>query len=119
MTLMTLSLPVALLLIFVAIVGLGTSGTQILIYGFTAGYYPAPMRGAGVAWCAGFGRLGGVAGPLLGGFLLAAGLAVNVIFLVLAGIGLVGALITLLVQRSNRPMDIHSTPIEPTTATAP
>jgi len=119
MTLMTLSLPVALLLIFVAIVGLGTSGTQILIYGFTAGYYPTPMRGAGVAWCAGFGRLGGVAGPLLGGFLLAAGLAVNVIFLVLAGIGLVGALITLLVQRSNRPMDIHSTPIEPTTATAP
>jgi len=119
MTLMTLSLPVALLLIFVAIVGLGTSGTQILIYGFTAGYYPTPMRGAGVAWCAGFGRLGGVAGPLLGGFLLAAGLAVNVIFLVLAGIGLVGALITLLVQRSNRPIDIHSTPIEPTTATAP
>jgi AAHS family benzoate transporter-like MFS transporter len=119
MTLMTLSLPVALLLIFVAIVGLGTSGTQILIYGFTAGYYPTPMRGAGVAWCAGFGRLGGVAGPLLGGFLLAAGLAVNVIFLVLAGIGLVGALITLLVQRSNRPMDIHSTPIEPTAATAP
>ena len=118
MFLMTLSVPVALLLVFVAIVGLGTSGTQILIYGFSAGYYPTPMRGAGVAWCAGFGRLGGVAGPLLGGFLLAAGLAVSTIFLVLAGIGLVGALITLLVQRSNRPLEIHSTPIEPATAAA-
>jgi AAHS family benzoate transporter-like MFS transporter len=116
MLLMTLSLPLALLLIFVSIVGLGTSGTQILIYGFTAGYYPTPMRGAGVAWCAGFGRLGGVAGPLLGGFLLAAGLAVNTIFFVLAGIGIVGALITLLVQRPNRPMEIHSTPIEPSAA---
>ncbi|HEY5878445.1 MAG TPA: aromatic acid/H+ symport family MFS transporter [Nakamurella sp.] len=118
MLLMTFSLPVALLLLFVGIVGLGTSGTQILIYGFTAGYYPTPMRGAGVAWCAGFGRLGGVAGPLLGGFLLAAGLAVNSIFFVLAGIGLVGALITLLVQRPNRPMEIHSTPIEPSTTAA-
>ncbi|WP_395727273.1 MFS transporter [Nakamurella sp.] len=116
MLLMTLSLPLALLLIFVSIVGLGTSGTQILIYGFTAGYYPTPMRGAGVAWCAGFGRLGGVAGPLLGGFLLAAGLAVSTIFFVLAGIGMVGALITLLVQRPNRPMEIHSTPIEPSAA---
>jgi len=116
MLLMTLSVPVGILLVFVAIVGLGTSGTQILIYGFTAGYYPTPMRGAGVAWCAGFGRLGGVAGPLLGGFLLAAGLAVNTIFIVLAAIGLVGAVITLLVQRSNRPMEIHSTPIEPSVA---
>ncbi len=113
MLLMTLSLPVGLLLLFVGIVGLGTSGTQILIYGFVAGYYPTPMRGAGVAWCAGFGRLGGVAGPLLGGFLLAAGLAVNTIFMVLAAIGLAGAVITLLVQRSNRAIDIHSTPIEP------
>ena len=68
--LLTLSLPLALLLIFVAVVGLGTSGTQTLIYGFVANYYPTRMRGAGVAWCAGFGRLGGVAGPLLGGFLL-------------------------------------------------
>ena len=73
--LLTLSLPLALLLIFVAIVGLGTSGTQTLIYGFVANYYPTKVRGAGVAWCAGFGRLGGVGGPLLGGFLIAAGLA--------------------------------------------
>ena len=38
--LLTVSLPLALLLIFVAIVGLGTSGTQTLIYGFVANYYP-------------------------------------------------------------------------------
>ena len=67
---LTLSLPLGVLLAFVAIVGLGTSGTQTLIYGFVANYYRTNIRGAGVAWCAGFGRLGGVGGPLLGGFLI-------------------------------------------------
>ena len=68
--LLTLSLPLAALLAIVAIVGLGTSGTQTLIYGFVANYYRTNVRGAGVAWCAGFGRLGGVGGPLLGGLLI-------------------------------------------------
>lgn len=118
-TLLTFSLPLALLLAFIAIVGLGTSGTQTLIYGFVANYYPTRMRGAGVAWCAGFGRLGGVGGPLLGGFLLAAGLAVNSIFYVLAAIALLGVVLTLLVPNANRPKDIHSTPIEPTVPSGP
>ena len=86
-----------MLLAIVAIVGLGTSGTQTLIYGFVANYYRTNVRGAGVAWCAGFGRLGGVGGPLLGGFLVGAGLALNSIFYVLAGVGVLGSLLTLLV----------------------
>lgn len=114
--LLTISLPLGILLLFIAIVGLGTSGTQTLIYGFVANYYPTRMRGAGVAWCAGFGRLGGVGGPLLGGLLIAAGLELNVIFFVLAGIAIVGLLLCLLVPSANRPLDIHSTPIEPTVA---
>ena len=113
-SLLTFSLPLAILLLFIAIVGLGTSGTQTLIYGFVANYYPTRMRGAGVAWCAGFGRLGGVAGPLLGGFLIAAGLELNVIFYVLAAIAIVGLVLCLLVPSAHRRLDIHSTPIEPT-----
>jgi AAHS family benzoate transporter-like MFS transporter len=113
-SLITLSLPLALLLLFIAIVGLGTSGTQTLIYGFVANYYPTRMRGAGVAWCAGFGRLGGVAGPLLGGILIAAGLELNVIFFVLAAVAVLGLLLCLLVPSARGPRDIHSTPIEPT-----
>lgn len=38
--LLTLGFPLAALLLIVAIVGLGTSGTQTLIYGFVANYYP-------------------------------------------------------------------------------
>jgi MFS transporter, AAHS family, benzoate transport protein len=113
-SLLTLSLPLGLLLLFVAITGLGTSGTQTLIYGFVANYYRVNVRGAGVAWCAGFGRLGGVGGPLLGGFLISAGLALNSIFYVLAGLGVVGLVITLLVPVARRPHDVTTTKIEPT-----
>ena len=70
-----------------------------------------------VAWCAGFGRLGGVGGPLLGGFLVAAGLALNSIFYVLAGVALLGTILTLLVP-TRRSHDLHSTPIEPSVAAA-
>lgn len=95
--LLTLGFPLAALLAIVAIVGLGTSGTQTLIYGFVANYYRTNVRAAGVAWCAGFGRLGGIAGPMLGSLLISAGIQLDSIFYVLAGIGLFGVLLTLLV----------------------
>jgi len=112
--LLTLSLPIGLLLAFVAIVGLGTSGTQTLIYGFVANYFRTNVRGAAVAWCAGFGRLGGVGGPLLGGLLVAAGLALNSIFFILAGVALLGVILTLLVP-TRHTHDLTATTIEPTT----
>ena len=116
--LLTLSAPLGILLIIVAIAGLGTSGTQTLIYGFVANYYRTNVRGAGVAWCAGFGRLGGVGGPLLGGFLISAGLALNSIFYFLAGLGLLGLVLDLLVPVAHRPRELRSTIIEPTPAVA-
>jgi AAHS family benzoate transporter-like MFS transporter len=97
MGLLTLGFPLAGLLVIVAVVGLGTSGTQTMIYGFVANYYPTRVRGAGVAWCAGFGRLGGIGGPLLGSALIGAGLALDSIFYVLAALGVAGAALTLLV----------------------
>jgi MFS transporter, AAHS family, benzoate transport protein len=110
--LLTLSIPLAVLLLFVAIVGLGTSGTQTLLFGFVANYFRTNVRGAAVAWCAGFGRLGGVGGPLLGGLLVAAGLALNSIFYILAGIALLGVVLTLLVP-TRHTLELHTTRIEP------
>jgi AAHS family benzoate transporter-like MFS transporter len=78
-------------------VGLGTSGTQTLIYGFVANYYRTNVRAAGVAWCAGFGRIGGIGGPMLGSLLIGADLQLNYIFYILAGLGLLGVALTLLV----------------------
>ena len=53
---LTFTLPLPVLLLFVAIAGLGTIGTQVLIYGFVSNYYETSSRTAGVAWAAGFGR---------------------------------------------------------------
>jgi AAHS family benzoate transporter-like MFS transporter len=100
--LLTLDLPLAVRLAAIAVVGLGTSGTQTLIYGFVANYYRTNVRGAGVAWCAGFGRLGGVGGPLLGGFLISGGFALNSIFYILAGLAVLGMILTLVVPMTRR-----------------
>jgi AAHS family benzoate transporter-like MFS transporter len=118
LVLLVVSLPLALLLLLVAIAGLGTSGTQTLIYGFVANYFRTNVRGAAVAWCAGFGRLGGIGGPLIGGLLIAAGLSTGQIFIVLAGLALFGTLLTVLVPRAKGPRDLHSTPIEPSGSVA-
>jgi MFS transporter, AAHS family, benzoate transport protein len=116
-TLLTVNLPLGLLLFFVAVAGLGTSGTQTLIYGFVANYYRTNVRGAGVAWCAGFGRLGGVGGPVIGGLLIGAGLSTSAIFWVLAGLALLGVLFTVAVPAAHRVL--RSVPIEPTPAVTP
>jgi AAHS family benzoate transporter-like MFS transporter len=110
--LLTLSFPLAILLLIVAFAGLGTSGTQTLIYGFVANYYRTNVRGAAVAWCAGFGRLGGVGGPLLGGFLIGAGMALDSIFYVLAGLCMLGLVLTLLVPVA-RGREVTTMKIEP------
>ena len=96
----TLSPPFALMILLVAAAGMGTIGTQVLVYGFVSNYYETGSRAAGVAWCAGFGRLGGILGPVIGGLLVAAGLQAETSFLVFAGVALTGALITLAVPRS-------------------
>ena len=75
--------------------GVGTSGTQTLIYGLVSNYYRTNVRGAGVAWGAGFGRLGGVGGPILGGLLAAAfATDLHMIFYIVAGIAVVGMILT-------------------------
>ena len=113
--LLTLELPLPLRLVFVAIVGLGTTGTSILIYGLVANHFPTKMRGAAVAWAAGFGRLGGISGPLVGGLVIAAGLSVSAIFYILTGLALVGVILTLLVPRAHGADPRKSTVVERST----
>jgi AAHS family benzoate transporter-like MFS transporter len=115
---LTLGFQLGVLLAIVAVVGLGTSGTQTLIYGLVANYYRTNVRGAGVAWCAGFGRLGGVGGPMLGGYLAGGGFALNTIFYVLAGLAVLGVVFTLLVPAARDHLVVRSTRIEPSSPIA-
>lgn len=104
------------LLAIVAVVGLGTSGTQTLIYGFVANYYRTNVRAAGVAWCAGFGRLGGIGGPMLGSTMIGAGFKLDSIFYVLAGLGLLGVLLPQLVPMARSQMAQRRAHAEPVPA---
>ena len=98
LVLLTLSFPLPVLLVAVAFAGVGSLGTQVLVYGFVSNFYPTPARVAGVAWCAGFGRLGGIVGPLVGGFLISAQAPSNVAFLVFAAVALIGGCVTMVVR---------------------
>ena len=99
LVLLTFNLPLPILLFAVAIAGVGTIGTQVLIYGFVANYFSTTTRSAGMAWCAGFGRLGGIFGPLIGGIILGAGFQNATAFYIFAGVALLGGLLTLAVPK--------------------
>lgn len=98
--LLTLGLPTPVLLAAVAVAGVGTIGTQVLIYGMVSNYYPTSARAAGVAWCAGFGRLGGILGPVIGGALIGAAVGGGAAFRIFALVAIIGAVVTSLVPRS-------------------
>jgi AAHS family 4-hydroxybenzoate transporter-like MFS transporter len=77
--------------------GGGFVGSQLGLNGFAAAIYPAGTRSTGVGWALGVGRLGGIAGPIVGGLLLALHLPPTQILLFACGPGLVTAtLVTLL-----------------------
>ena len=82
-------------LLFVA--GATTIGTLAVIHAFGADYYPTSIRSTGVSWCSAIGRFGAIAGPLLGGSLLALKLPPAQNFLVFAAPGAVAILAVLLV----------------------
>lgn len=115
LVLLTFGFPLPVLLAAVAIAGVGTIGTQVLVYGFVSNYYETRARAAGVAWCAGFGRLGGIVGPIIGGLLIGAGLSNNVNFYIFAGIALAGAVVTFFVPP--RPTAPNTEPEPVVTAT--
>ncbi len=74
------------------IAGATTIGTLAVIHAYASQFYPAHVRSTGVGWAAGIGRLGAIAGPMLGGSLLALELPFQENFLAFALPGVIGAL---------------------------
>ena len=102
LVLMTFSFPLPMLFCCIAVAGVGTLGTQVLVYGFQSNYFTTNARAAGVAWCASVGRLGGILGPIIGGWLAAAGIGGSTAFYIYGGVALLGALVTVLVPRQRK-----------------
>ncbi len=97
------ALPYALLLLMSFLAGATIIGSQTGANGTCGKLYPARMRTSGLGWALGIGRLGGIAAPVLGGYLLSLGLPPTRIFLSACVFALIAAAATaLLAFRGNR-----------------
>ena len=90
------SLPAPLIAIPILGAGAAMIGSQLGANAMVAALYPARIRSTGVGWALGVGRLGGIAGPAIGGSLLAFGLPPKEIFLCACGPALIAAVCTLM-----------------------
>lgn len=59
-------------------------GGQPGLNALAASYYPTDMRSTGIGWALGWGRWGGVVGPVIGGYLMARGWSTQSLFFALA-----------------------------------
>ncbi len=73
-----------LLALLILLAGIGTGGCQHGINALSGRVYPPPIRATGAGWALGAGRIGMIAGPTLGGVMLALGATGNAIFLAAA-----------------------------------
>jgi MFS transporter, AAHS family, benzoate transport protein len=95
--------PLWAIYVLVALAGVGSVGTTIIVNAYTAKYYPADRRATALGWSLAFGRLGAILGPLYGGYVIAAtasqlGFEWN--FYAFAIPALLGTLVVMLVPRS-------------------
>ena len=70
-----MQMPYTVLLTNMLIAGIGVLGGQIGLNALAGTIYPTYMRATGAGWGLGVGRIGSVAGPIIGGLLLSIGLA--------------------------------------------
>ncbi|MBI3425423.1 MAG: MFS transporter [Acidobacteria bacterium] len=84
-------LSLALLFVVVFIAGVGVMGGQVGINALAATFYPTELRATGIGAGLGVGRLGAIAGPLVGGQLMAWHWSSRALFLAAAIPALVSA----------------------------
>lgn len=91
-------------MLFVAFAaGLFSVGAQMSVTALVARIYPSAIRATGIGWSFGVGRLGGVAGPVVAGFLIGAGFNFAQLMAMLASLSvLAGGIVLLLGQVQRR-----------------
>ncbi|HTV88107.1 MAG TPA: MFS transporter [Stellaceae bacterium] len=102
-TIALIAMPYALLLAITFLAGMTIIGSQTGANATCGKLYPARMRTSGLGWALGVGRLGGIAAPVLGGWLLQIGVAPTHIFLSACLFAIIAAIATgLLALRGSR-----------------
>jgi MFS transporter, AAHS family, 4-hydroxybenzoate transporter len=86
------------ILILFGLIGFGIQGGFVGMYSLAARLYPTEIRATGVGWAVGAGRIGAIVGPLLGGFLIAAGLSMATNFMVFAVPTIISGIVTIYIS---------------------
>lgn len=90
----------SLILVLFGLIGFGVQGGFVGMYAVAARMYPTEIRSTGVGLAMSSGRLGGIAGPLLGGFLIGAGMSMATSFIIFAIPTLIAGIATLMLKSS-------------------
>lgn len=75
---------VAATLALAFVVGVSVQGGFNGFWGLAANLYPAGIRGTGIGWALGVGRIGAVLGPIVGGYLVGQNVGIGAIFIIYA-----------------------------------
>jgi MFS transporter, AAHS family, benzoate transport protein len=103
LALLSIKLPGIGVYVSVLLAGMFVFSAQVLVYAYISHLYPAVVRATAVGAASGFGRLGAISGPLIGGWLLTVGLAYPWGFYIFAVVAALGALSITLVNRDPAP----------------
>jgi MFS family permease len=89
---LSIKLPGFSVYVSVLLAGLFVFSAQVLVYAYVSRAYPPEGRATALGGVAGVGRVGAICGPLIGGWLLAGGIAYPWGFYVFAAVAAVGAI---------------------------
>ncbi|MDR4986976.1 MFS transporter [Bacillus cereus] len=76
------------------------------LYAYTPEQYPTIIRGTGAGMAAAFGRIGGILGPLLVGYLVASQASLSLIFTIFCGSILIGAFAVIVLGQETKQREL-------------
>src|SRR5882757_4657748 len=99
--------PALLAVTFLA--GVFSIGAQMCTIALCASFYETSLRVTGVGWAIGIGRIGSIVGPVLGGVLIAAGMAAVPLFILVGAmsVGSAIAIVVLGLRAARRPLIVQ------------
>jgi benzoate transport len=103
LALLSIKLPGIGVYISVLLAGVFVFSAQVLVYAYVSHVYPTSARGTALGTTSAVGRFGAIAGPMLGGVLLTAGIAYPWGFYIFAAVAAVGAVCIAMVNRDPAP----------------
>lgn len=109
--------PLAVVYPLVLLVGMGATGTQILLNTFIGTHYPASCRATGLGMALGVGRIGAIIGPTYGGVLATIGADTTWQLISFAAPAVAGAALALLVPQHTAPDEVSI--VHPSLAESP